>query len=92
MAITTTINMYKQVKIRKSLLFILSAIPATAVATVVTGIGLKHNTQLEFNDPITGAIDYQYVSLIFLSWFIPAFLFFSILIWLFLFIKKRLIN
>ena len=66
--------MSKQVKIRKSLLLIISLILATAVAAVVTGVGLKHNAQLEFNDPVTGAIDYEYVFFVFSSWFVVSFL------------------
>ncbi len=55
-------------------LALISTLVAIVFGITMSWIGLIHNPQLEFNDPLTGAINYQYLFLFFLSWFIPVFI------------------
>lgn len=49
----------------------ISVILSLLLAAFPTYVGIKYNSQQEFYNTLTGDIDYGYIAIIYLSWFIP---------------------
>ena len=60
-------------------ILLLAAIAALAVAAFMCFVGWQHNSQGEFYDSATGAVDLTYLARVFVSWYLLVFLGCSVL-------------
>lgn len=66
-------NLYLQNHSLKKLCIIVSTVIGIPLGILMSGIAFVNNSQGEIYDQLIGTIDYSYLFLIFLSWFVIGF-------------------